>query len=62
MDGSEHSAKIQLNAALSNTVVRSNKLTGGVNYVGVLFFVVIAIPQRLSTMDCCKNSLIARRI
>ena len=62
MDGSEHMALTQLDTALPTAVVHSNNVTDRVNYVGVLFFVVIAITERLSTIGCCKNSLTARRI
>ena len=62
MDGSEHMALTQLDTALPTAVVHGNNVTDRVNYVGVLFFVIIAIPKRLSTIDCCKNSLTAWRI
>ena len=54
MDGSEHRALTQLDTALPTAVVHSNNLTDRVHYVGVLFFVVIAITERLSTIGCCK--------
>ena len=62
MDGSDHRALTQLDTALPTAVVHSNNVTDRINYVGVLFFVVIAITERLSTISCCKNSLTARRI
>ena len=45
MEGSDHISLTQLDVALPNAEVHTNNLTGRVNYEGVLFFVVIAIPK-----------------
>ena len=54
MDGSS-ACLDSINTALPTAAVHGNNVTDRVNYVGVLFFVVIMIPKRLSTGSCCKN-------